>query len=130
ALRGRLWERLKAVALTDVAVLVRGLDRDALERVERVLVEADFGSAAFDLAEELEQKLRRGEIKHWDAARSFLAGRIAAQLRGANDPGTLTQSPSPPTIVLFLGVNGTGKTTQTAKLAYRLRQSGKTMVLA
>ncbi|MDH4349638.1 MAG: signal recognition particle-docking protein FtsY, partial [Gemmatimonadota bacterium] len=58
-----LWQKLKAVALTDVGVLVRGLDRDSLERVERVLLEADFGPASFALVERLEEVMRRGTLK-------------------------------------------------------------------
>ena len=56
-MRGGLWKRIKEVALTDVTVLVRGLDHDTLEQVERVLVEADFGPAAFVITEDLEQQL-------------------------------------------------------------------------
>ncbi len=44
-----LWKRIKQVALTDVTVLVKGIDHDMLEDVERVLIEADFGPATFEL---------------------------------------------------------------------------------
>ncbi len=50
----RLWQRIKQVALTDVAVLVKGIDHRMLEDVERVLIEADFGPATFSLVENLE----------------------------------------------------------------------------
>ncbi len=56
----RLWKRIKQVALTDVAVLVKGVDHEMLEDVERVLIEADFGPATFSLVENLERQIRRG----------------------------------------------------------------------
>jgi len=129
--RRGLWRRIKEVALTDVGVLVRGLDHDSLERIERVLVEADFGPAALELAEELEQELRRGKLKTETAVRSWLADRIGEYL-----PGSVSDAPldlgdgAGPGVVLVLGVNGVGKTTFIAKLAHRLRQDGKSVLLA
>ena len=37
-----LWARIKRIALTDVGALMRGLNADDLEKLERVLIEADF----------------------------------------------------------------------------------------
>ncbi|MDH3456376.1 MAG: signal recognition particle-docking protein FtsY [Gemmatimonadota bacterium] len=126
-----LWRRIKEVALTDVTVLVRGLDHDTLEAVERVLVEADFGPAAFEICEELEQKLRRGTLKSTAAVRTWLRDRIADYLPMTNDPGQLhIGDGSCPGIILVLGVNGVGKTTSIAKLAARLQREGKSVLLA
>jgi ABC-type tungstate transport system substrate-binding protein len=44
--RHGLWTRIKRIALTDVGALIRGLNADDLENMERVLIEADFGVAA------------------------------------------------------------------------------------
>jgi fused signal recognition particle receptor len=130
--RRGLWQRLKAVALTDVGVLLRGLDRDALDRVERVLLEADFGSEAFGLVERLEEVMRRGEIKTEGALRAWLVEAIAAQVRDAGSADALhvDVDGSGPAVILVLGVNGVGKTTQTAKLAHRLKGAGRRVLLA
>jgi fused signal recognition particle receptor len=125
-----LWRRLKALALTDVAVLVQGLDRDALERVERVLLEADFGPAAFTLVEELEDRMRRGLIKTEPALHEWLVDSIAEQVAAAGEPGRLRVDAARPAVILVLGVNGVGKTTQTAKLARLLQREGKSVLLA
>lgn len=126
-----LWRRIKEVALTDVTVLVKGLDHDTLEEVERVLVEADFGSTALELSEELEQQLRRGQLKTTDAVRTWLKQRIAAYLPGDGSTGELNLGDGKgPAVVLVLGVNGVGKTTFIARLAHRLRRLGKTVLLA
>ncbi len=128
---GQLWERIKSVALTDVAVLVRGIDRDSLERMEHVLLEADFGPVAFELTEYLEEQLRRGQLKDWDGLRENLRDEIAKVLAGPDDPGALASGDDAgPAVFLMLGVNGVGKTTQTAKIAHRLLRQGKTLLLA
>ncbi len=130
-MRGRLWTRIKEVALTDVSVLVRGLDHDTLEQVERVLVEADFGPAALDLTENLEQMLRQGRLKSTDAVRRWLEERIAEYLPDAPDAGVLNLGDgSGPAVILVMGVNGVGKTTTIAKLAHRLLGQGRSVLLA
>jgi fused signal recognition particle receptor len=127
-----LWQRLKAVALTDVGVLVRGLDRDALERVERVLLEADFGAGAFALVEQLEEAMRHGTLRTESALRTWLVEAIAAQVRdaGSADALRVDVDGDGPAVILVLGVNGVGKTTQTAKLARRLQRAGHRVLLA
>ena len=127
-----LWQRIKAVALTDVGVLVRGLDRDALERVERVLLEADFGPATFTLIEDLEEVMRRGTVKTEATLRQWLVEEIAGQARaaGAAEALRVPQDDAGPAVILVFGVNGVGKTTQTAKLARRLQREGKSVLLA
>ena len=132
AVKRGLWQRLKAVALTDVGVLVRGLDRDALERVERVLLEADFGPATFTLVEDLEDVMRRGTVKTEAALRQWLVEEIAGQARGAGVAEALRVDVDDrgPAVILVFGVNGVGKTTQTAKLAHRLQREGKSVLLA
>jgi len=127
-----LWQTLKAVALTDVGVLLRGLDRDALGRVERVLLEADFGPAAFELVERLEDALRRGTLKTEGALRTWLVEAIAAQVRdaGSADALRVDVDGEGPAVIMVFGVNGVGKTTQTAKLAHRLQRAGRRVLLA
>lgn len=127
-----LWQRIKQVALTDVGVLVRGLDHDTLADFERIMIEADFGPVAFELAEAIEDRSRAGTLKSPDAVRHWLADRIASYFP-ATDAGSselVLGDGAGPAIVLLLGVNGVGKTTQIAKLAHRLQGQGKRVLLA
>ena len=128
---GGLWSRIKAVALTDVGVLLKGGTRELMEGLERVLVEADFGPAAFPLLDALEAEVRRGALRSERAVREWLAQRIAAALQDGSDPGMLNLGDGAgPAVLLFLGVNGVGKTTQVAKLAHRLAAEQRTVLLA
>lgn len=126
-----LWQKIRAVALTDVAVMVKGVDETALEDIERLLIEADFGRVSFEIASELRAQMRLGrlrteaELKHWLMDRiSGLAdvssGRQDLDIGDGTGPG----------VILLVGVNGVGKTTQLAKLAKKLQDAGKSVMLA
>ncbi len=126
-----LWARIKRIALTDVGALMRGLNAEDLEEMERVLIEADFGVAAtVELTQALEDEVRKGKLKTEADLREALEGRLAAMLDGSGQPGAIARNPSGPTVVLLVGVNGTGKTTTAAKLARRLQREGRKVMLA
>jgi fused signal recognition particle receptor len=95
-------------------------DDAAWERLEEALIRADVGVRA---TAELVQRLEaRQDLTDLNAA---LAEEIAALL---GDPGTLAVK-AQPSLILVVGVNGTGKTTTIGKLAERLRQHGHSVVL-
>jgi fused signal recognition particle receptor len=142
-----LWQKIVDVSLTDVSVLVKGIDEDAIERLERVLLEADFGvDATVDLVEAMERAARRGSVKTEGDLRELLADEIRAMLsledegdagrnHVANNGGTASEAASGtaagrPRVVLLVGVNGTGKTTTAARLAHRALAAGDTVLLA
>ncbi len=126
-----LWARLKRLALTDVNALMRGLNREDLEAVERLLLEADFGvPATLDLVEALEAGVREGRLRTEADLRAAVVTRLEALLAGPADPARLARAASGPTVVLIAGVNGAGKTTTAAKLAWRLQREGRSVLLA
>ncbi len=126
-----LWSRIKQIALTDVGALMRGLNADDLENLERVLIEADFGvPATVELIQALEDEVRRGKLKTEIDLKRALRVRLAAMLAGPEDPGDILRADPGPTVILLVGVNGTGKTTTAAKLAARLQQDGRSVLLA
>jgi fused signal recognition particle receptor len=126
-----LWARLKRVALTDVGALVRGMNAADLEALERALIEADFGvPATLELVQAVEDEVRRGRLKTEADLKAAVAVKIATMLAGPADPGRIAKGEGPgPTVVLFVGVNGVGKTTSVAKLAHRLIGEGRSVLL-
>jgi fused signal recognition particle receptor len=129
--KGSVWSRIKRIALTDVGALMRGLSADDLENLERVLIEADFGVAAtVELTQALEDEVRRGKLKTEADLKHSLQRRLSQMLKGEDEPGDLARAPAGPTVILLVGVNGTGKTTTAAKLAWRLQRSGRNVLLA
>jgi fused signal recognition particle receptor len=95
-------------------------DEAAWERLEEALIAADVGVRA---TAELVQRLEaRPDIPDLNAA---LADEIARLL---GEPGRLDVG-ARPAVVLVVGVNGTGKTTTIGKLAYRLAEHGRSVVV-
>jgi fused signal recognition particle receptor len=126
-----LWTRIKKLAMTDVGALIRGLSADDVERMERILIEADFGVAAtVELTQALDDEIRDGKLKTEADLRAALERRLAAMLDGGPEPGVVARAAEGPTVVLLVGVNGTGKTTTAAKLAHRLQREKRKVLLA
>lgn len=129
-MKGGLWSKIRKVALTDVTVLVRGIDHDALERLEQVLIEADFGPASFALIEDLESEIRRGTLKTEGDVQRWMRQEISGMVRVAGrTPQLRLAPPGEISVILILGVNGVGKTTQAAKLAHLLVGRGRAPLL-
>jgi fused signal recognition particle receptor len=127
-----LWQRLKRVALTDVGALVRGMNAADLEALERTLIEADFGvQATIDLVQTVEDEVRRGRLKTEDDLKLAVQARLVKLLEvPGSSPGTLARATDGgPTVLLFVGVNGVGKTTSVAKIAKRLQREGRKVLL-
>jgi fused signal recognition particle receptor len=126
-----LWGRLKRLAFTDVNAIMRGLNRGDLEEAEQLLLEADFGvPATLDLVEFLEDGVRKGRFRTEADLRGALRDRLEATLAGPAEPGRIARATDGPTVVLVAGVNGVGKTTTAAKLAWRLGREGRRVLLA
>jgi len=96
----------------------------AWEAAEEALIAADVGPL---LAARVVEDARRRRTPPLEAIRDGLGALLSAQDR-AWDPQPAV--PGQPVPVLVVGVNGTGKTTTIAKLAYRLRREGRTVLVA
>lgn len=129
--RRSLWQRIKEIALTDVAVLARGgVDDGMLERLEQTLLEADLGvPVTMRLVEEVRTRAARGAIRTAEDFHGALRELVADALRAGNADAALRLALEGPTVILVLGVNGAGKTTTIGKLASRLRAEGKSVLV-
>jgi len=113
---GRLAQMLGATEITD----------DTWDDLEALLIQADLGvHLALDLVERLRERVRREGVTRTDELQTLLVEELRRTLQA---PPSLTY-PDRPTVILVVGVNGSGKTTTIAKLAHRLRQEGKTVLL-
>lgn len=129
--KASLWKRIRDWALTDVGVLVRGVDEASLERLEEILLGADFGvPATLRLIDHIESLIRAGRLRTQQDALDAVAAEIRALLRAGELDTGLRFADEPPTVFLFAGVNGVGKTTTLGKLAFRLKQDGHRPLLA
>jgi fused signal recognition particle receptor len=127
-----LWQRIKDVALLDVAVLAKGgPDQGSLEALETLLLEADFGvPTTLKLVADVESAAKKGLVKTSDEFQNALQTGIRAALTTGNASPALIRAAVSPTVVLVVGVNGAGKTTTIGKLAAQFRAQGKTVLVA
>jgi fused signal recognition particle receptor len=97
------------------------LNEDTWERLEEALIYADVGArTTAQVVEELEREAEEGNLVGGEALTNRLAERLAQLARTGSDKIDLRPDP---TVILVVGVNGTGKTTTIGKLSWHLRNT-------
>ncbi len=106
----------------------RRLDDSTLAEIEETLLSADFGvEATTQITAALREAYRKREIETSDQVLDFLKRDLKRRLAGGG--GDVLWAPSPPTVLLLVGVNGSGKTTSIAKLARLFSAQQKKVLL-
>jgi len=106
----------------------RPIDETLYEELEELLIAADLGAPiAADFVNRAREEVMFGTVTRADQLRPLFRRFLLDTLSAATQPLDLDHRP---TVILMLGVNGSGKTTTCAKLAARLREDGKQVVLA
>lgn len=115
-------------SISSVVALTREIDQASLDDLEPRLLAADIGSATTAIImENLRQRALRTGIESGAQLRQILKTELRQILDGVARP---IQHPStPPEVILMVGVNGTGKTTTTGKLANLFRSQGRSVLL-
>jgi fused signal recognition particle receptor len=104
------------------------IDAEAWDELEEALIGADVGVATTsELLDHLRARVEAGEIEGPDQLLDALKGELKDRLAGDRTLRTADQAPS---VWLFVGVNGVGKTTTIGKLAKRQMDAGHAVVLA
>jgi fused signal recognition particle receptor len=107
----------------------RKLDADTLQELEDLLIQADLGvDTAMRITAALAKGRHNKEISP-EEVRAVLASEVERVLAPVAKP-LLIQGDGRPHVILVVGVNGTGKTTTIGKIAHRLAQEGKSVMLA
>jgi len=121
-LRENMRKTREALAAEVQATLFEGdLDEETWERLEEALIYADVGArTTAEVVEKLEREAEEGELQGGEALTNRLAELLAELARTGDD--TIDLRPDP-TVILVVGVNGTGKTTTIGKLAWHLRKT-------
>jgi fused signal recognition particle receptor len=102
------------------------VDAELLDELEELLITADLGvDTSLFLIEALQEKLRRRELGDVEKLKAVLKAEMIALLTAP----AREEVSAHPRVVLMVGVNGVGKTTTLAKLAYRDRHLGLTPLL-
>ena len=135
--RGRFFRRLRenlrksreALGAELEASVFQRLDEEAWERLEETLIYADVGAqTTASIVERLEREAGAGELAGGAELSRRLSELLAEAARVGEDHIDLRAQP---TVILCVGVNGTGKTTTIGKLAWHLRHElGRSVLVA
>jgi fused signal recognition particle receptor len=120
---GRLQEKIE-----DVILMRPEVDEEMLEELEEVLITSDIGMDTTErIIERLRNDVKKMNIRQPEGVRAQIQN-IVRELMDKGEAHKL--SDKVPLILLVIGVNGSGKTTSIAKIAYRLQKEGKTVLFA
>jgi len=118
-----------AASLSSVLTLGRDIDEDLLDKLEETLITDDIGIETTDkLISELRTAYHSRQIAATDEIIPFLKEHIKGYWPARDRQLRLAESG--PTVILVAGVNGSGKTTSIAKLAYILNQNNRKVIVA
>ncbi|MFS0727808.1 signal recognition particle-docking protein FtsY [Paenibacillus sp. 1P07SE] len=106
------------------------IDEEFFEELEEILIGADVGvNTVMELIDDLRKEVKKRRIEDAADLQPVLSEKLVEMLRGEADP-RLKMAASGMTVILFVGVNGVGKTTSIGKMAHRFKSEGKSVLLA
>ncbi|MGG3836169.1 signal recognition particle-docking protein FtsY [Paenibacillus thiaminolyticus] len=116
--------------VSDLITRRKKIDEAFYEELEEILIGADVGvTTVMNLIDDLRVEVRQRKIEDAAELQPVLSEKLIDLLRG-DESNKITMNPNGMTVILFVGVNGVGKTTTIGKLAYRFKQEGKSVLLA
>lgn len=121
--RDSLGERIDGVL-----AMARTVDEPALEELELSLIASDIGvNTAAEITQNLRERAKRQQIRDGAELKDLLKEQIRGILDENGRPPARVSAP--PEVIMMVGVNGTGKTTTSGKLAAYFRGQGRTALL-
>ncbi|MFC4103644.1 signal recognition particle-docking protein FtsY [Paenibacillus xanthanilyticus] len=106
------------------------IDEAFYEELEEILIGADVGvNTVMTLIDELRVEVKKRKIEDASELQPVLSEKLVGLLKGDED-NQLRMAPSGLTVILFVGVNGVGKTTTIGKLAHKFKSEGKKVLMA
>lgn len=119
--------------VNDLVARYRKVDEDFFEELEEVLLQADVGfETVMELMDKLRFEVQRKNIKDTEGIQTIISEKLVEIYENGEEYiAELNIQPAGElTVILFVGVNGVGKTTTIGKLAHRLKSEGKSVMLA
>ena len=118
--------------VNDLVAKYRKVDEDFFEELEEILLQADVGfETVVELMDALRFEVKRKNIKDTTGIQSVISEKLVEIYEAGDENMTeLNLEEDALSVILFVGVNGVGKTTTIGKLAHRLKGEGKKVMLA
>lgn len=118
--------------VNELVAKYRTVDEDFFDELEELLIQSDVGmETVMELIDALKYEVKLRNVKDTSEVKSIISEKLVEiyQSGGAVQEGLNIQHDEM-TVILFVGVNGVGKTTTIGKLAHRLKGEGKSVLLA
>ena len=118
--------------MNDLVSRYRKVDEDFFEELEEILIGADVGfETVMELIDELKKEVKRKNIQDPKEVQDVISEKLVAIYEnGEEESSTINMQAEGLTVILFVGVNGVGKTTTIGKLAHKYKEEGKKVLLA
>lgn len=118
--------------VNDLVARYRKVDEDFFEELEEIMIQADVGfDTVMKLIEELKMEVKRRNIQDPHEVQSVISEKLVDIYNaGEEQSSKLNIQADGLTVILFVGVNGVGKTTTIGKLSYKFKNEGKKVLLA
>ncbi|MFS0782335.1 signal recognition particle-docking protein FtsY [Bacillus sp. 1P06AnD] len=109
----------------------RKVDEDFFEELEEILITADVGfNTVMELIEQLKKEVKLRNIQDPQEVQSVISEKLVDIYRNNEESDPSIHLDHELTVILFVGVNGVGKTTTIGKLAHKYKTAGKNVMLA
>lgn len=111
----------------------RSVDEDFFEELEETLIKSDVGfEMAVSISDQLRDEVKLKNAKNKQAVSNVIIEKLVQiyDQQGEHEDNSIHFAPQGPTVILFVGVNGVGKTTTIGKMAAKYQQQGKRVLLA
>ncbi len=119
--------------VNDLVARYRKVDEDFFEELEEILIGADVGfDTVMKLIDELKMEVKRKNIQDPQEVQSVISEKLVEIYQGGAIEATseLNIQENELTVILFVGVNGVGKTTTIGKLGHKFKSEGKKVLMA
>ena len=117
--------------LSNLSKKYKNIDDDYFEELEDILIMADIGiNTVMTFVDKLKDRVKKEKITDSEYLKEVIVDELFIMYVGNNViDSKIHYSDKGPTVVLVIGVNGVGKTTTIGKLAYKLNNDGKKVML-
>ncbi|HLE19274.1 MAG TPA: signal recognition particle receptor subunit alpha, partial [Syntrophales bacterium] len=107
----------------------KAIDQALFDEMEEILLAADLGPVyTAHLLEKMSEQVKRSEVNRPEALKKILRDSMVETLKKSDTPFSIPMEGL--FTIMVVGVNGTGKTTTIGKLAYQLKEEGRSVIIA
>ena len=117
--------------ISNLSKKYKNIDDDYFEELEEILIMADIGvNTVMKFVDKLKKRVKEEKISDSNILKEIIVDELLVMyVEGNTFSSKINYSDEGPTVILFVGVNGVGKTTSIGKIAKRLKNSGKKVIM-